>query len=58
MPAREIDKYAELLHTALKLADPKFSGEILGSYRRGEKWCSDIDFVVRHEDYDVVSSAR
>jgi hypothetical protein len=51
---REVDAWGEAFKTALTAADPKFEGEILGSYRRGDPWSSDVDFVIRHKDYDVV----
>lgn len=49
-----MDAWGEAFKTALNAADPKFEGEILGSYRRGDPWSSDVDFVIRHKDYDVV----
>lgn len=39
---------------ALKGADPALEGEIMGSYRRGKPYSSDIDYVVRHKDFDGV----
>ena len=51
---REVDAWGAAFKTALTAADPKFEGEILGSYRRGDPWSSDVDFVVRHKDYNVV----
>lgn len=51
----DVKKIHEVLDKAVTLIDPKFSGEVLGSYRRGEPWCSDVDLVMRHEDYEKVS---
>ena len=52
----EIDAIAKVLKDAYKTLDPKLSGEILGSYRREVKWCSDVDLILRHEDHIKVSS--
>jgi hypothetical protein len=46
---------AQTLEKCYQAVDPRFSGEILGSYRRGEQWCSDVDLVIRHKDYEKVS---
>lgn len=43
-----------MLDKAILEADPGFSGEVLGSYRRGNPWCSDVDYIIRHEEYLTV----
>lgn len=50
----EVDAWGDAFKKALAATDSKFDGEILGSYRRGDPWSSDVDFVIRHKDYDVV----
>lgn len=47
-----MDKLSAALDTAVKSADPKFQSAILGSYRRGVAFSSDIDLVIRHKDFD------
>lgn len=52
IPRKEMEKLHEALDTAVKSADPKFQSAILGSYRRGVAFSSDIDLVVRHKAFD------
>ncbi|GAA5901955.1 GTPase-activating protein CIN2 [Sporobolomyces salmoneus] len=51
IPREEMEKLKSALETALKKVDPKFECEILGSYRRGVGFSSDIDLAVRHKDF-------
>lgn len=53
IPRKEIDDLAPRLNYILKELDPGLEGEILGSYRRGLKSSSDVDFVVRHPAFDT-----
>lgn len=39
------------LEKALHKADPTFESEILGSYRRGVAFSSDIDLAIRHKSF-------
>lgn len=51
----EVDAIAKEVFRAVKLADSENECEIVGSYRRGEPWSSDVDLVVRHPAFDGVS---
>lgn len=46
-----MEKLKSALEDALKEVDPKFECEILGSYRRGVGFSSDIDLAVRHKSF-------
>lgn len=46
-----MDLLREELETRIHSVDPKFELEILGSYRRGIPFSSDIDLVVRHKTF-------
>ncbi|GAA5871054.1 hypothetical protein JCM16303_001676 [Sporobolomyces ruberrimus] len=51
IPREEMEKLKSALEDALKEVDPKFECEILGSYRRGVGFSSDIDLAVRHKSF-------
>lgn len=46
-----MEKLKSALENAIKKIDPHFECEILGSYRRGVGFSSDIDLAVRHRDF-------
>lgn len=46
---------AKEVFRSVKDADAQHEAEIVGSYRRGEPWSSDVDLVVRHPAFDGVS---
>lgn len=46
-----MDLLRETLETRIHAVDPKFELQILGSYRRGIPFSSDIDLVVRHKKF-------
>lgn len=50
-----MDAIAKEVFRAVKSADSENECEIVGSYRRGEPWSSDVDLVVRHPAFDGVS---
>lgn len=50
IPRAEMDKHAEFLLKLLHAIDPRYVGEITGSYRRGAKDSGDIDFLITHPD--------
>lgn len=41
----------DALEKAVKAVDPSFECDILGSYRRGVEFSSDIDLALRHESF-------
>ena len=47
----ECETWERLLKKVIADVDPRFSGELLGSYARGEAVSSDLDLVLRHEAY-------
>lgn len=47
---REIEAFEPKLLAAVQDADPQIKVEILGSYRRGNKFSSDVDIVATHPD--------
>ncbi|GAA5855600.1 hypothetical protein JCM3766R1_005367, partial [Sporobolomyces carnicolor] len=51
IPREEMRELASTLETTLARVDDKFECEILGSYRRGVGFSSDIDLAVRHKDF-------
>ncbi|GAA5924967.1 uncharacterized protein JCM15063_005779 [Sporobolomyces koalae] len=51
IPRQEMEKLKEALEDSLKRLDPEFECEILGSYRRGVGFSSDIDLAVRHKTF-------
>ncbi|GAA5885027.1 hypothetical protein JCM6882_007197 [Rhodosporidiobolus microsporus] len=51
IPRDEMEKLKLVLEKALKDIDPAFECEILGSYRRGVPFSSDIDLAIRHPDF-------
>ncbi|GAA5871896.1 hypothetical protein JCM8547_003299 [Rhodosporidiobolus lusitaniae] len=51
IPRSEMEKLKSALETALKAIDEQYECEILGSYRRGVDFSSDIDLVVRHPKF-------
>jgi len=51
IPREEMEKLKSALENAIKQIDPHFECEILGSYRRGVGFSSDIDLAVRHRDF-------
>jgi len=51
IPREEMEKLKSALENAIKQIDPQFECEILGSYRRGVGFSSDIDMAVRHRDF-------
>lgn len=51
----EVDAIATEVFRAIKQADPENQCEIVGSYRQGEPWSSDVDLVVRHPAFEGVS---
>ena len=52
IPRKEMDQWKDKLMKSLAKLDPDYEGEILGSYRRGEPWSSDIDLVIRYKGFD------
>lgn len=44
-----MESLKENLEKGARLADDQFESEILGSYRRGVAFSSDIDLLVRHK---------
>lgn len=46
-----MEKLKSALEAALADADPRFESEILGSYRRGVAFSSDIDLAIRHKKF-------
>ncbi|BGP37377.1 hypothetical protein JCM10449v2_001283 [Rhodotorula kratochvilovae] len=51
IPRDEVEKLKKVLEKALAAVDPRFECEVLGSYRRGVDFSSDIDLAVRHPDF-------
>ncbi|GAA5911045.1 hypothetical protein JCM8208_003968 [Rhodotorula glutinis] len=51
IPRAEVEKLQAALEKAVAAVDPRFECEVLGSYRRGVDFSSDIDFAVRHPDF-------
>ncbi|GAA5969606.1 hypothetical protein JCM3765_003447 [Sporobolomyces pararoseus] len=51
IPRDEMEELKLALETALKKAKKDFEMEILGSFRRGVGFSSDIDLVVRHKTF-------
>ncbi|GAA5994352.1 hypothetical protein JCM5350_004295 [Sporobolomyces pararoseus] len=51
IPRMEMEKLKVALETALKKAKNDFEMEILGSFRRGVGFSSDIDLAVRHKSF-------
>ncbi|GAA6047698.1 hypothetical protein JCM3770_001725 [Rhodotorula araucariae] len=51
IPRDEVEKLKAVLEKALAAVDPRFECEVLGSYRRGANFSSDIDLAVRHPDF-------
>ncbi|GAA6010881.1 hypothetical protein JCM11491_004580 [Sporobolomyces phaffii] len=51
IPREEMEKLKSALMAALREVDPKFECEILGSYRRGVGFSSDVDLAVRHPTF-------
>ncbi|GAA6034997.1 hypothetical protein JCM8097_002135 [Rhodosporidiobolus ruineniae] len=51
IPRFEMEKLKLVLEKALQAIDPRFECEILGSYRRGVDFSSDVDLVVRHPEF-------
>ncbi|GAA6012661.1 hypothetical protein JCM10207_009072 [Rhodosporidiobolus poonsookiae] len=51
IPRAEMEKLKLVLEKALQAIDPQFECEILGSYRRGVDFSSDIDLAVRHPSF-------
>ncbi|GAA6061758.1 hypothetical protein JCM10212_000738 [Sporobolomyces blumeae] len=51
IPREEMEKLKAALESALAKLDPAFECEILGSYRRGVGFSSDIDLAVRHASF-------
>lgn len=49
IPRSEMDLLRAALESAVASADDRFESTILGSYRRGVPFSSDIDLVIRHE---------
>jgi DNA polymerase/3'-5' exonuclease PolX len=49
IPRSEMDLLRSALESAVAFADGRFESSILGSYRRGVPFSSDIDLVIRHE---------
>ena len=47
-----MNKLSAVLDASVKSADPKFQSDILGSYRRGVAFSSDIDLVIRHKAFN------
>ncbi|GAA5867476.1 hypothetical protein JCM3774_002915 [Rhodotorula dairenensis] len=52
IPREEMDALKDALQDAVHAANPEFECEILGSYRRGVPFSSDIDLAVWHKDFD------
>ncbi|KAK9895679.1 Nucleotidyltransferase [Cystobasidium minutum MCA 4210] len=52
IPRSEVDAIAKEIFRAIKQADAEHDAEIVGSYRRGEPWSSDVDLVVRHPAFE------
>ncbi|GAA5829038.1 hypothetical protein JCM11251_004104 [Rhodosporidiobolus azoricus] len=51
IPREEMEKLKVVLEKALKKIDPAFECEILGSYRRGVPFSSDVDLAIRHPKF-------
>lgn len=51
IPRIEMDALRDALGKAVQTVDPTFEFEILGSYRRGVPFSSDIDLAVRHQSF-------
>ncbi|KAK4704852.1 hypothetical protein P7C70_g1357, partial [Phenoliferia sp. Uapishka_3] len=53
IPRSEMEKLRQKLEECVLTADSRFECSILGSYRRGVDFSSDIDLVVRHKLYNA-----
>ncbi|BGO88941.1 hypothetical protein NBRC10512_005695 [Rhodotorula toruloides] len=51
IPREELVELEKKIKKAVSAAGRGFQMEILGSYRRGSAFCSDVDLVIRHERY-------
>ncbi|TNY23334.1 hypothetical protein DMC30DRAFT_32334 [Rhodotorula diobovata] len=51
IPRAEVEKLQVALEKALAAVDSRFECEVLGSYRRGVEFSSDIDLAVRHPEF-------
>jgi hypothetical protein len=51
IPRSEMEKLRSSILSALKAIDPAFECEILGSYRRGIPFSSDLDVALRHPSF-------
>lgn len=51
IPRDELVKLEKEIKKVVSAAGSGFQMEILGSYRRGSAFCSDVDLVLRHKKY-------
>lgn len=50
IPRSESEQWREILLDIFRTVDPRLGSELLGSFRRGDHYSSDLDFVVFHPE--------